>query len=244
MKILLLLPLTALLAACQTSLPPKTKPPQPDLPSKVVLNPGKATWSSLADVRDAIQGAKGVVLTGSTLDLGGAALDGSKLKRYDDIQDERNTPLRINIPNFSIMNGYVRDIPGGIVVKAADFTVKNATWLSVGEDAVSSIKDQSPRMTIKDCKFFGATDKTIQANSAKDLTIEGCQIFDGITGVRIGTSESKSGSDATKSIKNNTFKNVRTAYNVSRAHVKVSGDKYEGVDKVFVTSNGGTFSSK
>ncbi len=196
-----------------------------------------ATWKDMDDVRMACKG-KPVKITGTTLDLQGCQIIGTKLKSYGE-NDERNEPLRINIPGFTMKNGSLRKMPGGVVFRKPKQSYLNLDFLDVGEDALSNIKDDSPDATIRHCRCYGASDKSFQLNDADGLTFENNYATGGITGVRLHTKESKNKAAKTRSVKNNTFEQIETGFNISgKITVVLSGNKYIKVGKKVVSSNG------
>lgn len=246
--LLLFLSFSLLLPGClstgSSSPPAGIKPPVIEAKGAILLTSATATWDNIEDVRRAVKG-KAVTVTSNSLDLKGWSLDGRKLKHYKDVQDERNEPLRINIPDFTLKNGYVTDVPGGIIGKAESQTYSGLTFTKIGEDALSSVVDKAPNTTVKNCKFYGATDKSSQNNDARNLTFTGNYITGGITGVRVQESKTKFKNIKVKSFTGNTFEDLQTAVNVSGG-AKVTGfnNKYIKVGKKSVTSNGASFSEK
>lgn len=242
-------PLLALLAAlplcsCLStgSTPKSYTPPTVKPTDTVVLKRGKAIWNDMADVERDLKGVKGVTIKGKVVDLNGAQLDGSKLKRYADIQREDNEPLRVNVPGLTLKDGSVRRIPGGIIVKADGVTIDDMIWLDTGEDSVSTIVDRAEGITVRNCVFYGATDKSIQLSDARNATVENNTVYGGITAVRLGDSTSKSGSNKTKSLKNNSFIGTNTVWHLSRITAKATGTKYNDVKTRYKLSNGAKFS--
>ncbi len=247
MKNLLLLLFVPLLPSCLTtggSVPSGVKPPEIKPAASIVLQPSGADWSSMADVAKAVKG-KPVTVSGKTLDLKGCQLVGTKLKKYPDKQDERNQPLRVNIDGFTLKNGSVRAIPGGVLFRGEDNVYSKLTFLDIGEDALSNVKNDAVDATITGCKFYGATDKSIQANCAEGLTLTGNYVTGGVTAVRLQESTSKAKNPRTKRVSGNTFENVRTAFNLSGGiRVEASGNTYKNVGEKWVTNNGASYTEK
>lgn len=235
-----------LLASCVTTdtVPSGKKPPEVTPKATIVLGAKNAVWDDMDDVREAMKG-KPVIIKGTTLDLKGALVSGKKLKRYDDPNDERSQPILITIPKFTFRNGYLKDVPGGVVVKADNVTLENLISLNVGEDAFSSVVDKAANLTVRNCKAYGANDKSFQWNDARGLTFSHNYATGGITAVRIQKTDTKFKGIKTKELKNNTFEDVQTGWNVSGGATAVAtGTKYLNVEKKSVTSNGGEFTEK
>lgn len=199
------------------------------------------TWKDMDDVRDACRG-KPVLISGNTLDLKGCQICGTKLPKPDNDQDENSVPLRINIPGFTLKNGSVRGIPGGIVGRKERHVYLDLVFLDIGEDALSNVLDDSPDWVVRKCRFFGANDKSLQANDARNITVEECEFNGGITGCRLQKKGGKYKKPRTKSIKNNVFNGCDTAWNISgEIQVVASGNKYNRVDQRVVKNTGATF---
>lgn len=195
-------------------------------------------WTSMDDVAKACKG-KPVSIKGTTLDLKGCQLNGSRLPQPKDDQDESSAPLRINIPGFILKNGSVRKIPGGLVMRKKGVTVEKVVFLETGEDAISNVMDDSENMTIRHCRFYGARDKAVQMNDARGLVLEDNEFEKGTTGARIQKTGSKYKKLRTKSVKRNRFVDVDTAFNVSGGIVMTeSGNTFVGVNTRFKVNNG------
>ncbi len=235
--------LTVFLGACASS-GPRPGLPAPDVnPTvKVKIPKDKAEWHSMEDVAAALKGKGNIEIKGTNVNLNGAQLVGTSLKKYSDPQDERNQPLKIKIPGFHLHNGSTLSIPGGIVFSAPGNTYSNLIFLKMGEDALSNIMDQAPDATVRDCEGYGATDKTYQFNDADGLTFTGNLATGGITGVRLQKTGARTKNPRTKEFRNNRFVDTRTAINASGG-VKVklgSGNKFENVVEKWSASNGAT----
>lgn len=221
--------LTLPLLACQSCLstgtgPAPVKPPAFSAPGTIYLE-GEPVWNTLAEVRAAI-GTKGR-LVGNTLDLQGYAIDGRRLKQPKRVQDEKAVPLRVNIDGFTLKNGTVRNIPGGIVVKADSTRWENLIFRDIGEDALSTIKDAGEETVVKNCRFYNRSekdsgDKSLQLNDARDAVVEGCYFTGGITALRLQESSAKA-KKVTAWLRGNTFENVPTAANVAGPTTVIEG---------------------
>jgi hypothetical protein len=145
----------------------------------------------------------------------------------------------VNIPGFTMKNGSLRKMPGGLIFRKPKQSYLDLVFLDVGEDALSNIRDDSPDATIKRCSCYGASDKSFQLNDADGLTFEDNYATGGITGARLHTKESKNKAAKTKSVKNNTFEQIETGWNISgKITVVLSGGKYIKVTKKIVSGNG------
>jgi len=218
---------------------PKIKPK-----ATLFLTQKNNTWRTMADVIEAFKG-KPVKISGTVVDLQGCQISGSKLPKPKNKQDEDAIPLRTRIPGFTLKNGSVRAIPGGIVAREKGCTFFNLTFLETGEDCLSNVVDDSEDFTIKDCRAFGASDKSFQCNDARGLVFEGNTVSGGITGIRIQKTDTKFDNIKTKSIKGNKFVNVDTAFNCSGGVTAVIVDTvYDNVRLKVKTSNGAKVTQK
>lgn len=236
----------AVLASCASSGPPPGVAP-PDLKpaASIVLDPGKSDWNSMEDVRAALKG-KPVSISGTTVDLKNCQLVGTRLKSYEDVQDERNQPLRIRIPGFTLKNGSTRDLPGGVLFRGPGMSFLNLTFLGrKSEDVLSNIVDQSPGATVRNCRAYGATDKSFQFNDASGLTFTGNYVTGGITGVRLQESSTGQKGLKTREVSGNTFESVDTAWNVSGGlKVVAAGNTYKNVATRWVQNSGASHTEK
>lgn len=218
------------------------KPPVIKPRATIWLNSTTNTWPNMEAVIRACKG-KPVKISGTTLDLNGCQISGTKLPQPDNEDDEGAVPLRINIKGFTLKNGSIRGIPGGIIFRRENASFLDLVFLDVGEDAISNILDDSPNATIKGCSFWGASDKQIQMNDARGLTLDNNEIHGGITGARLQKRNGKYKKPKTKSVKNNKFFNVDTAFNLSGdIQVTASGNIYSGVKTRVKFSDNSKFS--
>jgi len=235
--------LTLLLGAC-SSTGPRSGLPAPDIKptAKVKIPKDKAVWTSMEDVAAVLKGKGNIQIKGTDVNLNGAQLVGTSLKKYGDPQDERNQPLKIKIAGFKLHNGSTDAFPGGIVFSAPRNTYSNLVFLRMGEDALSNIMDEAPDATVTGCSGYGSTDKTFQFNDADGLTFTGNLVTGGITGVRLQKTGAKTRNPKTKELRNNRFVDTRTAINASgNVTVRIgSGNKFENVVSKWETSNGAT----
>ncbi len=232
-----------LFASCASGPRPGLPAPKIEPTASVALDPKKTEWTSMADVREALEGKGRIEIRGKQVDLKGAQLVGTKLRKYSDPQDERNQPLKIAIDGFSLVNGSTRSIPGGIVFRGDGLTFADMVFLKVGEDALSNLVDVSPNATVKRCAGYGATDKIFQFNDARGLTFSGNLVTGGITGVRIQKKDSRNRNMRTREIRGNRFVDVDTGFNVAGDIVaRGENNTYEDVKTKWLTNNGASYS--
>lgn len=237
--------LSLFLAACASSGPrPGLDAPDIKPTVKVKIPKDKAEWTSMEDVAAVLKGKGRIEIKGTTVDLNGAQLVGTSLKKYDDPQDERNQPLKVKIKGFKLVDGSTYAIPGGIVFSAPNNTYSDLIFLRMGEDALSNIMDTAPDATVTNCEGYGATDKTYQFNDADGLVFNNNLATGGITGVRLQKTGAKTKNPKVKEFRNNRFVDTRTGVNAS-GNVKVridSSNKFENVASKWETSNGASVS--
>lgn len=224
----------AFLVSCASSGPSSgVKEPTVNPKSTVYLT-GETAWRSIADVKKTL-GAK-AKYSGNTVDLQGNAISGKKIKRGGS-QDENSIPLRIYIDKFYLKNGIVRDIPGGIVVRAENTKFESLLFIEIGEDALSNNTDAAPGVTVSNCKFYnGGGDKALQLNDARNAEIKNSYFTGGQTAIRLQESSGKA-RDVKATVTKNTFEKVPTAVNVSGyTTVTASGNEYKEVQEKW---NGG-----
>lgn len=203
-------------------------------PKATVYLTKETPWRTMEDVKKTL-GTK-AKYSGTTVDLQGNAISGKKIKR-EGSQDEDSVPLRVYIDKFQLKNGIIRDIPGGIVVRAKDTTFSDLLFIEIGEDALSNNTDAAPGVTVLNCKFYNSGgDKSLQLNDARDAEIKNSYFTGGQTAIRLQESSGKArGVKAT--VTKNTFEKVPTAVNVSgHTTVTASGNTYKEVQEKW---NGG-----
>ena len=162
--------------------------------------------------------------------LAGGNVEGSKLKRYSDSQDERNTAIKVRIEGLTIKNGFFTGLPGGVVAYSDDLKFENIILTHVGEDGISNAKEVKNTQVIN-CKFYGnaKNDKLLQLNGAIGAIVKNCLFVGGITAIRCQESSSKNQGGKPR-IEGNSFKNVDTAVNASgRTTVYLKNNTFEGV---------------
>ena len=236
-KKLLLFVVAAVLSSCASSGPGAgTKPPKTN-PSHIIKLTGNPDFRSMDDISKAF-GNK-VKITGTTVDLQGGELNGSKLKKSSNSQDENNTPVKLRVKNLTIKNGFGKDLPGGLVAYESNVTFENLIFTGTSEDFVSNAKDVSDNLSIIKCKFYNNSkgDKSAQANGAVGLLVRDCYITGGITAIRIGESTSKRHGEAR--VENCMIEGVPTFLNVDgKMKVYVKGNTLKNVGKDYVVKDG------
>ena len=192
----------------------------------------------MEDVRQACKG-KPVKITGTTLDLQGCQIVGTRLPQPDNDQDEDSAALRIAIDGFRLQSGSARGIPGGIIFRGDALRFIGLTFLDIGEDGLSNVMDQAPDSYVASCSFFGASDKSLQINDARGLTLLRCTIAGGITGCRLQKKATRYKDIKTRLISGMRFVGCDTAWNISGGVTATeSGTKYEGVRTKVVANSG------
>ena len=236
-KQLLLFLCVMLLSSCVSAGPKDGVKPPNFVPRYTIKLTGTPVWNSINDIKEATNGK--IKITGNIIDLQGGCLDGSKLKKSSNSQDESNTPIKIQITDCILKNGYVRDVPGGIIVQTPNVTIEDMLFTGISEDFVSNLKDKSYNFKIINCKFYNNSkgDKSCQVNGAVGLIVEGCYITGGITAIRIGESTSTNHGKAI--VKNCTIEKVPTFLNIDgKTQVYVKNNMLKNVNKKYVTHEG------
>ena len=167
---------------------------------------------------DQVKDALGSLATisGTHVDLNGNAVSGRELVHPADAQSEDAIPLKIEIANFTLENGFVRDIPGGIVVRKNGNTFRNLTFIESGEDFISTPSSGVERVTIEDSKFYNYVDrdKSLQISSAKDAVIRRNYFRGAITAIRLGASANEE-TGLQCYVEDNVFERLSTGTNIS-----------------------------
>jgi len=206
---------------------------------------GHPEWKNMKDVRADLGPRVGI--SGKTVDLRGGRISGKFLKHPRRSQDESSLAVRIRIKGFTLKNGLVDDIPGGLLVQVPNVTLQNLTFTTAGEDFVSNEKDRSEGLKVLGCRFFNNKkgDKSIQANDARGLVITGNLISGGTTAIRIQKKNAKKqggraiieanrfmGMDTainaagkvTVALRNNVFQKVSSEIKIDGSQVKIARD--------------------
>ncbi len=214
MKNLLLILLSAALAACSSTsnLPSLPKVPAPT--GKRLVLTGTPEWKTAADASKTF--GSNVTVTGNTVDLKGNTLDGSKLKRPSSPNDEGAVGLTIRAPGLTVRNGSVYNVPGGIVVKTWETRFRNLVFTKPGEDFLSTVGESASGLVVDNCAFHNTRsgDKSLQANCAVDLKVEDSLIVGGITGARVQKT-SYNQKNVKAAFTNTTFLGNETGINVA-----------------------------
>lgn len=203
-------------------------------PTKTFYLTGQPQWNSPSDAKKFFGSSSQVSVSGSVIDLKGNRLSGKKLKHPSNSNSEQAQELKIAYDNFTLKNGNVDDIPGGIVIRGNNARFTNLTFTTKGEDYVSTLKDNADGTVIEKCKFYNrGGDKSIQLNSAKNALIDRCYITGGQTAIRLQESTSK-WKNIKCSVTNTTFEKVPTAINVDGyTTVNLSNNKFIGVSEQY-----------
>lgn len=160
-----------------------------------------------------------------TWDLKGGILDGKNQTGKCD-QSENQEPLFRAQMSLVIKNGFIRNAKNAASFYKPDSGVERVTWLNVCEDAVATSKG-AYNFTIRDSQAKNSSkgDKSFQFNEARGLVVEDNLISGGITGMRIGDSNTTQVSQKAY-MSGNRFMNVDTAHNLSKITVVETGPSY------------------
>lgn len=215
-------------------------------PTKIIsLSPKLAEWNDMEDVRAALKGQP-VTISGTTVDLRDCQIKGNKFPKPKDDQDENSVPIHIRINKFTLKNGSISGIPGGIVFKGDKVTFSDLTFVDIGEDALSNMMDQSPNSSVINCKFYNSGgDKSLQLNDARGAIIKNSFFTGGITAIRLQKKATKIKGIKTKEVSGNTFEDVDTAFNIAGGvKVVASGNTYKNVKHRWINDSGATHDEK
>jgi hypothetical protein len=222
--------------------PALPSPPKiPDSAPRIYLRDGDLDWSNIEAVRRALNGKgqiKSALHGNYVLDLGGAVLDGSKITHPKNSQSEDALGIRISMSGFSIHNGWVEDIPGGIIVDALSCYFQKLKFLKPGEDFLSTGK-KGKGIFILECEFWNdrGGDKSIQLNQALMAYLRNILIVGGITGLRVQKA-SYNTPQVTVMANGMRFVGCECGINVDGgAVVRLSGGKFENVKKKWVSGD-------
>ena len=198
---------------------------------------GEPSWETMDDVRKDL-GDK-VKISGTTVDLQGGRISGNKLKKPSNSQSENAIGIKIRIKNLTIKNGVIDNLYGGLICYAEDITFQNLTFISIGEDAISNLKDISKGTRVINCKFYGnsASDKILQGNDGRDFYVRGNLISSAITGIRVQKKNAQR-QGGTAQVIDNQFIGVDTAVNAAgEVRVIVKGNTFEKVREKYKTDS-------
>lgn len=239
MKLLLLFLSSILLASCATpggGDPTAKLPKPPGTTGKRIFLKGTPEWKTPADAKADL--GSNATVSGNTVDLKGNTLDGSKLKHPSNPNDENSVGLTIRSPKLVLTNGTVSDIPGGLIVKTKDVTLRRLVFIKPGEDFASTVGETASGLSVEDCVFHNTSsgDKSLQANCAVGLEVDGSEFIGGITGARVQkTSYSQKGVKAVFS--DSKFTGNRTGLNVAGdTTVTLKKVSFDGVGQKWVLS--------
>jgi hypothetical protein len=169
----------------------------------------------------------------------GGVLDGKNIPNPKNRQDEDALALYIeNLDDWEFQFKAVSDIPGGMIVKAQDVTLKKTDFINIGEDAVSTpklsrLKDNYCGLIVTQCNFYNGheddgSDKALQLNNAHGCVVDRCFFTGGITAMRM--QDSSVPYTAKAEIVSCKFHHCHVAININgKSQVRVSNCKYENV---------------
>lgn len=218
---------------------PPALPPPPQIPDsapRIYLRDEDLDWNDMEAVRRALNGHGRI--TGGLVNLGGAVLDGSKITHPKNAQSEDARGIRVNFPGFALGNGWVHDLPGGIIVNAPRCQFNKLQFLKPGEDFLSTGKGGTD-ILIWNCEFWNdrSGDKSIQLNQALRSYLKNVLIVGGITGLRV----QKASYNTPKVIlmaDSIRFVGCECGINVDGgAMVRLSSGKFENVKKKWVAGS-------
>lgn len=213
------------------------KPPPKITPRSVIkLDPKKSDLDKMSDVVTAFKGHR-VKICGNALDLNNCEVRGSRFPKPDDSQDEIFAGIHVRIPGFTLKNGYVTGVPGGIICKGKGITFYDTQFRDIGEDDMSNQTDKTPGMRLLKCRFYNDAGgvKSLQLNDGNAAEIRDCHSIGGITRARVQEDSTKQRNKAT--VCNDTFEAAPIAGNVK---VPATGNKYSRVPQKWVTDSGAT----
>lgn len=218
------------------SLPTAPKPP--DSARRIMLRKDELNWRNTDDLRAAL--GDRVEISGRRVNLRGAVLDGSKLPRPKNSQDENAAAITVSLDQFILHNGWVDNIPGGIVVKASFCAFEKLKFIRAGEDFLSTVGEDADGIRIAGCEFWntGGGDKSIQLNQALNAVLNDVLVVGGVTGIRIQKDSYKTkGVNAV--LRGMTFHGCETGINVAGgATVRLYSPTFKNVRKKWVTGSG------
>lgn len=168
------------------------------------------------------------------LDGTGWVLDGSRLPGKCD-QNENNPPvLRIKRDKVILRNFEIRQSFNGIFTSNSNVIFENLFFSSICEDAINP--SRAKNVVIRNCRFQGAYDKTLQLNYCSNALVSGNTISGGINGIRFMGTIGK--------IENNVFLGCNTAIQVTKnGKAEVRGNSFSAVKTRYKTEEGGIISA-
>ncbi len=212
---------------------PSAPKPKADLP-RIYLRADQLNWRNMDEVKRFF-GSRAAI-KGKTVDLRGAVLNGKNLARSSNGQDENALGVQVRIQGFVLRNGWVEDVPGGIVVKESYCSFEKLRFIKIGEDALSTVGEEADGIKISGCEFWnGGGDKSIQLNQAFAAIVQDCRIIGGITGIRVQKQSYKT-NGVNCIIRGCDFEGCETGFNVSgKAIVRLQSPIFRSVKKKWVT---------
>ena len=212
-------------------------PEPPDSATRIHLKTTSLQWRSMSDVVLALRALDGrVSISGKTVNLKGCVLSGVGLPRPSDDQNENAPGINISIPGFVMTNGWVDDLPGGIIVKSGYCSFEKLRFINIGEDAISTTGETARGIRLSQCEFWNdkSGDKSVQLNQALDGSMSGCKIVGGITGIRVQKDSYRTPNVIFK-IRDCEFIGCETGINAAgNARVDVFGSKFKDVRETYL----------
>jgi hypothetical protein len=219
------------------ALPTAPQPPKDAV--RIYLTDDDLDWSSADKIRRALKGK--ATLDGYRIDLKGAVLDGRRITHPKDSQSEGSLGIRLKVNGITLTNGWVSDIPGGILVMATQCRFTSLKFINIGEDALSTNEDGT-NVTLRSCEFWNAGgDKAGQMNQALGAVLSDIKIVGGITGLRVQKA-SYGTPQVTVMVDGIEFIGCECGMNIDgKATVRLHGGKFANVKKkwIFGTKGGG-----
>lgn len=213
-------------------------PTPPALPgNRIYLTDDDLNWDSIDAINAALRGKAEV--KNYRIDLRGQVLDGSRITRGKDRQDEGALGIRLRVNGVTLTNGFINDIPGGVKVFGSQCRFTGLKFLKAGEDFLSTVGRDATGIRIADCEFWNDRigDKSVQLNQALGAYLKNLLIVGGITGLRVQKVDYRT-PQVTVMGENVRFVGCECGLNVDGgATVRLSGGKFEGVKKKWVSGD-------
>lgn len=218
---------------------PLPKPPEvTDSIKRIYIEEDDLEWDSLKAVQKVLRGY--ATILGHTVDLRGMCISGANILRSRHRDDEKAPGIKIkNIP-LHLTNGWITDIPGGLMVYSPHCRFSELKFLNSGEDFLSTVGENAIGIRISRCDFWNDKDgdKSIQLNQAKEAVLNDVKIVGGITGIRVQKDSYKT-SDVMPYMKRMKFIGCQTGLNVAGgATVRMSESSFQNVGEKWVTGKG------
>lgn len=167
-------------------------------------------------------------------------ISGKNLKHPKNRQDENSEGISISMEGLTLTNGWVDDVPGGIVVRTANCTFQKLKFLRIGKDALSTSGEAATGIRITGCEFWNdhEGDKSIQLNQAAGAILTDVLVVGGETGIRLQKTSYHT-ENAVCRLQHCTFQGCATGFNASGGvTVKTNLLTFRDTGKKWVTSNG------